>query len=477
MRRLLRLALPALLMSVLTANSFASLAKDCTLFASASGNDANTGITAGSPKTLKGAATVANPGAIVCLEGGTYNMSSSFSPRHSGTSAAYIKYEGYNDSPAILDWAGADYPGNWIINGDSSCSNGTFCGYSYLIFSNLTLQGNTIARGGIEFRHSHHIIIKNLFIEHTGLGIAAIASDYFTITNNQVWLTGYDRNLTFDTSGISLNSNCFYDSYAGLHNIVSNNIVSGTYDAGMERPGIATDGNGLTYDLSCNSEGGLGNANSPAALFLNNVVYMNGGRCFEGNSSTNVLLVNNTCYKNMLETIPTYTKAQGEMATSAVNGYWFVNNIVVGWAGHASDGSGDASYQNINNSINVHYSNNSYFNLGLGNLGGGSASTMYNEDPLFVNPPSVNNSAHGQYANAYSPATITSQFNLQASSPAVKQAIDPASIVGLPEAIVADLRAYVYRDINGVSRAQGVGFALGAYEVSVPLSATCGERR
>lgn len=464
MRRFLVLAVPVLLMfGSLTTDSFASLAKDCTLLASASGNDGNSGTTAGSPKTLKGAASVATPGAVVCLEGGTYNMTSTFNPPRSGTPAAHIKYEGYNDSPAIMNWVGSDFGGNWIINGDSSCANGNFCGLSYIDLANITLNGNNHARVGVGFRHGHHITVKNMVIENTGEGISTIASDYITLDHNQVWHTGYDPNLTFDTSGISLNANCFYDSYPGLHNIVSNNIVSGTYDAGVETPGVATDGNGLTYDLSCRGVGGLANANSPAALFLNNVVYMNGGRCFEGNSSTNVILVNNTCYTNMLETIPNYTKAQGEIGTSAVNGYWFVNNIVLGWPGHASDRSSDVSYQNVN-SINVHYMNNSYFNLGLGNLGGGSDSKMYNEDPLFVSPINVDSTLDGQHSNASSPATITDQFNLQASSPAIRQAIDPASIAGLPRAMAADLRTHVYQDINGESRAQGGGFALGAYE-------------
>jgi hypothetical protein len=471
MRRFLSLALSALVMpALLTAKCFSSLANDCTLFASASGNDANSGTTPGSPKTLTGAASIANPGTVVCLEGGTYNITSSFSPPQSGAPAAHIQYEGYNDSPAVINWVGKDFPGNWIINGDSSCANGSFCGLSYIDIANITLNGNNVARAGVGFRHGHHITVKNMFIENTGLGIMAIASDYITVDNNQVWHTGYDPNLTFDTSGISLNANCFYDSYPGLHNVVSNNVVSGTYDAGVQTPGVATDGNGLTYDLSCGAVGGLANANSPPALFVNNVAYMNGGRCFEGNSSTNVVLVNNTCYKNMLENIPDYTNQQGEMGTNGVNGYWFINNIVVGWPGHASDGSGDVSYQNVNGSINVNYYNNSYLTLGLGNLGGGSASSMYNENPLFINPPSVNNSTPGQYANAPSPATV--QFYLQASSPVVALAIDPANVAGLSAAIAADLRTYVYQDIGGVSRPQGGGYALGAYQLSAPAAPT-----
>jgi hypothetical protein len=62
-----------------------SLASDCTLFASPSGNDSNAGTSASSPKTFQGDANATQPGSVLCLLGGTYNFPSSFTPPSSGT--------------------------------------------------------------------------------------------------------------------------------------------------------------------------------------------------------------------------------------------------------------------------------------------------------------------------------------------------------------------------------------------------------
>src|SRR5437899_12037404 len=47
-----------------------SSSANCTLFVSPSGNDANSGTSTSSPKSLSGAAAVARPGSVVCLLGG-----------------------------------------------------------------------------------------------------------------------------------------------------------------------------------------------------------------------------------------------------------------------------------------------------------------------------------------------------------------------------------------------------------------------
>src|SRR4029077_5241334 len=82
----------------------AATATDCTLYASASGNDNNTGTSSNAAKTFLGAAAAAQPGAVVCLLGGTYNLSSTFYPPRSGTPTAWIVYKAYGDSPANLLW-------------------------------------------------------------------------------------------------------------------------------------------------------------------------------------------------------------------------------------------------------------------------------------------------------------------------------------------------------------------------------------
>src|SRR5882762_5436478 len=83
-------------------------ASDCTLFASPSGNDANSASSSSSPKTFTGAAAVTQPGSVVCLLGGTYNLSSTFYPPTSGSPSSWIVYKNYGNSPVNLVWtAGA----------------------------------------------------------------------------------------------------------------------------------------------------------------------------------------------------------------------------------------------------------------------------------------------------------------------------------------------------------------------------------
>src|SRR5262245_42765157 len=82
----------------------AELAADCTIYASPSGG--RNGATASSPTTLAGANSASGPGSVICLKGGTYNLSSTFSPTHSGTSTGYITWKAYGDSAANFVWTG-----------------------------------------------------------------------------------------------------------------------------------------------------------------------------------------------------------------------------------------------------------------------------------------------------------------------------------------------------------------------------------
>jgi len=98
------------------------------------------------------------------------------------------------------------------------------------------------------------------------------------------------------TSGISFNSNQWYDSYTGFHNIISNNIVTDEVDQSAKH----SDGNGIILDLSDRTYN-YSSANTPPALIVNNVVYGNGGRCMEAYVVSNFWMVHNTCHGNNLD--------------------------------------------------------------------------------------------------------------------------------------------------------------------------------
>src|SRR5438034_5094607 len=126
-------------------------------------------------------------------------------------------------------------------------------GPAYLEFRGLNLDGRGNAADGFFCRGSHHLrFISNSISNTGGSGIASIDCDYLTSDHNLINHNGYIPSGTANpqwyswTSAISYNSNQWFDNYAGFHNIISNNIISGEVDQSTHH----TDGNGIILDLS-----------------------------------------------------------------------------------------------------------------------------------------------------------------------------------------------------------------------------------
>jgi hypothetical protein len=427
----------------------ATLATDCTLYASASGNDNNSGTSSTAPKTFLGAANAAQPGAVVCLMGGTFNMSSTFYPPRSGTPSAWIVYQAYGDSPANLIWtAGANSQAMFHFY------NTTFPqGPAYLEFRGLNLDGQNNAADGFFCQGSHHLrFIGNTISNTGGSGIASVQCDYLTSDHNVINHNGY---LIGWTSAISYNSDQWFDTYPGFHNIISNNIITGEYDGSVNH----TDGNGIILDLS-NGSYNPSTANTPPVLIINNVVYGNGGRCITAYVVTNFWIVNNTCYKNNLD--PSLGNA-GSLTTNDSHDGYFINNITQAWQ------SNNPSYEWGGVSANVHYYADLYFGSS-NNFTYSDPSQFIQSNPLFVNPPVLSG---GGYATALPPSQLGNGLTLLPLSPAIGKGIDPSTLSGLPSAIVTDLKKYLYTDINGAVRPQGGPFDLGAYQMSGAVPSAC----
>jgi hypothetical protein len=418
-----------------------STAIDCTLFASPSGNDSNSGTSASSPKTFQGAANVTSPGSVVCLLGGTYSLSSTFSPPSSGTPSSWIVYKAYGDSPVNFTYTGA--PNGQVMfrfNGGSFPSNP-----AYLEFRGLNLDGQGNALDGFYCLGSHHLrFIGNSVSNTGGAGVSTVNCDYITADHNLVNHNGYipanASNVSWWswTSGITYNSSQWFDNYSGLHNIISNNIITGEFDQTSNH----TDGNGIILDLG---------GNTPPTLIVNNVVYGNGGRCIEPNQVQNFWVVNNTCYKNNLD--PSEPGFASIGSNGASNGY-ILNNISYALS------SGFPAYGQEGGASNISY----YSDL----LYGSSANFSYSDpsqfiqgDPLFVNAPSL---TQGAYSSALPPLQLGNGLTLLPNSPAYNRGIDPSTLSGIPSAIVSDLKQWIYTDINGKARPQGGGCDLGAYQ-------------
>ena len=429
-----------------------SSAANCTLFASSSGNDANSGASSSAPKSFSGAAAASRPGSVVCLLGGAYPLISSFRPPSSGTPSSWIVYKDYGDGPVNFIWTGvADASAMFQIGGGSFPSKP-----AYLEFRGLSLDGRGNAADGFFCRGSHHIHFINNSISNTGgSGIASINCDYLTADHNLIYHNGYMPSTTAVpgeygwTSGISFNSNQWFDNHSGFHNIISNNIIAGEYDGSNHH----TDGNGIILDLSSGSYD-PSTANTPPALVLNNVVYGNGGRCIVAYVVSNFWVVNNTCYENNLD--PSLKNA-GSIETNDSHDGYFINNIAVAWS------NTHPAYEQQNSNSNIFYYSNLYF--------GPASNFMYSEpsqllqaDPLFLSPPVFDPALPAQYATVLPPLRLGNGLSLGTSSPAIAKGIDPATLPNLPQAIVTDLKKYIYADINGHHRKPGDPIDLGAYQ-------------
>jgi Bacterial Ig domain/Putative Ig domain/Immunoglobulin domain len=417
-----------------------STASNCTLFASPSGNDSNSGSSSSEPKTFTGAAAVTLPGSVVCLLAGTYNLGSTFSPTNSGSSSAWIVYQAYGNGAVNFVWtAGATGQPMFEFGGGSFPS-----GAAYLEFKGLNLNGQNDAADGFFCVGGHHLSFIGNSISNTGgSGVGAVDCDYLTSDHNMINHNGY---LYGWTSAISYNSAQWFDNYAGFHNIISNNIITGEYDGSSNH----TDGNGIILDLS-NGTYNSSSANTPPALIINNVVYGNGGRCIEANIVTNFWVVNNTCYKNDLDTT---LGNVGSFTTQNSNNGYFINNIVVSVA------TNNPSYDQEGTNANIQYYADLYYGSPI-NFSYSSPSQLIDANPLFLSPP-VENIAG--YATSLAPSLLSTGLTLQAASPAYNRGIDPSTLSGVPANIVSDLKKYIYTDINGKARPQGGGSDLGAYQ-------------
>ncbi len=281
-------------------------------------------------------------------------------------------------------------------------------GPAYLEFRGLNLNGNTNAADGFFCRGSHHLrFISNSISNTGGSGIASIDCDYLTSDHNLINHNGYIPSGTANpqwyswTSAISYNSNQWFDNYAGFHNIISNNIISGEVDQSTHH----TDGNGIILDLSSGSYD-PSTANTPPALILNNVVYGNGGRCIVAYVVTNFWIVNNTCFKNDLDTSES---SFGSFEPNDSHDGYLINNIAVAYQ------SGHPPYEQGGTVTNVHYYADLYFGAS-NNFSYSDPSQFLQADPLFLNPPSL---GAGGYANALAPSLLSTGLTLLPTSPAL----------------------------------------------------------
>jgi hypothetical protein len=514
-----------------SSGTHSSLAQNCTVYASASGDDTYTGTTRWAPKTLFGgnpaspgansAAGVAKPGDVVCLLGGRYELNQTFCPPNTATT--WITYQAFGDGDVDFVWTAGVTPAQatgaltdvvsiGFLQPMIRVGSGGYCSGSsqYLKFIGLNLDGgqNNALEGFFCYGSDHAQFIGNTIRDTAGSGIAAVGCDYLVSDHNLINHNGYLPAVCLsnpgsnpptsppadiqtacgtasNSSGISYNNvtTPAGDAYLGLHNIISNHIITGEVDqcdfwpaqlcpgATSSSDDFPTDGNGIILDI-------LRQGTAPA-LVVNNVVYGNGGRCIAVFNYTNFWVVNNTCKKNNLDTQePGFGSLSAIGASSTgyagtLNGY-FVDNISYVWS--------------ANNAIPYYYSDDPAIpstvvfdaNLYYGRTDGACcnfspqpAQNFISSDRLVADTPFVHPTATGQYAASRPPSAetptdsasmpctgwipicdIASAFAPGSDSPAYNAATDPSSSTftsGWPQ-VQTDMRNYIYSDINGDAR-------------------------
>jgi hypothetical protein len=425
----------------------------CTLYAGAHGSASASGTSKDTPTTLSAAAAKAVPGSIVCLEAGTYNISSNLVLRRSGTRSAPITYRNYIGTP-LLQYTGGSLTGGML----QVAGGGGWTGAHDIVFDGLTIDGaNTIGSGVFVSTGAHHVTVRNSVIRNTGsAGIVFNANDYVTAKNNLISHTGYKQGTS---SAISLwnggpsptygGATAWYDTAAGFHNVIVGNIISGAYDATDHQ-----DGNGIIVD---------GSGSIPPALIANNLTYQNGGRGIEVNHTTgDVWVINNTAYANGLDLKVGSGRAPDIMANVSSSVH-FVDNV--GYGRMNGSPYADAFVYN-NTQSTIAWAANLAFN---GSTSGISSSVTDDPaqyryaDPLFTSAPPVP-AGSAPWAAAVAPWSIADALTVQPTSPAVDTGVDPHAVPGMTSVLAAGFDQHVATDLAGAPRIQGAATDVGAYE-------------
>lgn len=405
-----------------------------TLHVSASATAAGDGSEAAPFNSLSRAIATVKPGDTVLVADGEYRDVGGFAIKTSGTPDAWIKIKAAPGArPKIISsgWLGFGMRGGlgyieiegfdigWVPN------------------PNPAPDAKPVHGSGIAMEYAtHHIRVINNVIHGFGTGgIISLDCDYLCIEGNVVYDTS--KTSPYGGSAISLCRAFDFDRVDGYHNVVRGNIaydnelkvVTAIGSGGTGR--TITDGNGIIIDSLDHSRANplkphYEDKNGPLApyhgrtLVENNLMYNNGGRGIHSFRSSNVDVVNNTCYMNQKSADVNggeYTGIEGANLT-------FFNNIAYGRKekrGNTQDGS-----------THVIWSHNLFYNCADFLVHDGSIEA----DPKFV-APALDAKPEG--------------FRLQADSPALGQ--------GLTAVALAD-------DLDGKPRPASGPTDLGAYQLT-----------
>ena len=430
------------------------------------GSDSNTGKATDSAfLTLQKAANMTAPGDTVYLMDGTFtagtgrvvlDITKSGALNQETGEPAYITYMAYPGANPVITsaqgWNIVNISASYIIvdgieiagnNQNLTLEDGE-AGYNYTVETKdaglavdysdpriTRVNTNGIAingrnRIGQGLAPLHDIIIRNCVVRDCpGGGIATMEVDAITIENNIVYNNAWY--MMYAGSGISLlNSADYYTNTDTYRNIIRNNIVyNNETKVKWEEIRKYSDGNGIIIDYNKNTNN-VAAAYTGKTLVENNITYNNGGSGIHSFNSRYVDIINNTAYNNNQSPHLTYP----QLFANSSDYCNLFNNIV-----YSRDlRPGETNYKMTNNGASeyVIYANNIYYGGGV---------------PAVMGPNDVVTDPKFLSLDPQSPDFL----KLAPDSPAVDR--------GTQTLAPND-------DIIGVSRPQGAGYDIGAYETS-----------
>ena len=409
--------------TTVTANYTAPVAA-LTYYVSGSGSDSNDGLTQATAfLTLQHAAGLTQPGTLVYVMNGTYTNAcpscTVLDVSIPGTSNGWITYKAYPGQTPIISfngWEGVFFEPTAAyveVNGFTIIGNNANVTLAEAQAQSTTnpdpaYNGNCVAADGRQgtstVRPNHLRILNNIISECGGGGVAAIMSDYVTISGNTIYNASWYS--IYGTSPISTLEDWNSDSSTDYKMIVTGNRIFGSQEfIPWISAGKITDGEGIIIDSTRNS---AYQSTIPIApytgrtLVANNVIYSNGSSAIEVFESDHVDVVNNSSYQDILTPVLT---GRGEMNMSNTSDVNVINNIFYSAAGQ----NPVAVAPGTTSSVVLNY------NLYFGGTNTGDVPNGANDlvaDPLYVDPADANRLIVNLAVSPNSPAVGSGTSNL-----------------------------------------------------------------
>jgi parallel beta-helix repeat protein len=349
------------------------------------GSDTNSGHTEKLAfKTINKANEIVNFGDTVYVKNGIYNENITL--KKSGDSNNWINFKAFPGQKPVIR---GNQDGTFKVEGN----------YIKIIGFNIT---STEDGSGIHVgKGNHHTqILKNEIHDSGCGGVSGQETDYLHIEGNIIYRNAFRS--PYLCSGISIYQAKASDNKPGFHNIIRSNISYSNENRRVKVDGTVTDGNGIIIDDFRHTQGQNPSPKYTAyTLVENNIVFDNGGRGIHVFQSDNVVVRNNTAFKN-LKSNNLYGEFNGEFTALFSSNIGFYNNIA--YAANKTKKTFVDDYSERNTwDYNLSYNGTILF----GKVKSSSILGKYNlidVPPLFMNPSIVASQAN---------------FRLQSQSPAI----------------------------------------------------------